>query len=152
VRFDPVSRRYDVYRNRPGNPATLSSDRLNALLIDSGGTLWVGTQMGLDRFDATREQYQAYTEQDGLPSSAVEALLEDRQGNLWLGTDKGLAKFNPGTKSVRTYYASDGLAGNECNYWGAAFGDEQGQMFFPGVNGLTFFHPTKSEITHTWLR
>jgi ligand-binding sensor domain-containing protein/signal transduction histidine kinase len=143
VRFDPLSRRYDVYRNQPDNPATLSSDRVNALLVDSGGTLWVGTQMGLDRFDARGEQYQAYTEQDGLPSSAVEALLEDRQGNLWLGTDKGLAKFNPKTKSVRTYYASDGLAGNEFNYWGAAFADEQGQMFFPGVNGLTFFYPDK---------
>jgi ligand-binding sensor domain-containing protein/signal transduction histidine kinase len=143
VRFDPVSRRYDVYRNQLGNPATLSSDRVNALLVDSGGTLWVGTQMGLDRFDVTRKQYQPYTEQDGLPSSAVEALLEDHQGNLWLGTDKGLAKFNPGTRSVRTYYISDGLAGNEFNYWGAAFGDGQGQMFFPGVNGLTFFHPDK---------
>jgi signal transduction histidine kinase/streptogramin lyase len=141
VRFDPASRRYDVYRNLPGNPGTLSSDRVNALLVDSGGTLWVGTQMGLDRFDATVQQFHAYTEQDGLPSSAVEAFLEDRHGNLWVGTEDGLAKFNPETKSVRTYYASDGLAGNEFNYWGTAFKDGEGQMFFPGVNGLTFFYP-----------
>jgi len=143
VRFDPVSRHYDVYRNLPGNPGALSSDRVNALLVDSRGTLWVGTQQGLDRFDAARGQYQVYTERDGLPGSAVEALLEDRQGNLWLGTDNGLTKFNPETKSVRTYYASDGLAGNEFNYWGAAFEDEQGQLFFPTVNGLTFFYPDK---------
>jgi ligand-binding sensor domain-containing protein/signal transduction histidine kinase len=141
VRFDPAIRRYDVYRSQPGNPAALSSNRVNALLIDSGGTLWVGTQMGLDRFDATLQQFHAYTEQDGLPSSTVEAFLEDRHGNLWVGTDHGLAKFNPEAKSVRTYYASDGLAGNEFNYWGAAFKDGKGQMFFPGVNGLTFFYP-----------
>ena len=141
VRFDPATRHYDVYRSQPGNSATLSGNRVNALFVDRSGTLWVGTQLGLDRFDATLQQFHAYTEQDGLPSSAVEAFLEDGHGNLWVGTDHGLAKFNPETKSVRTYYASDGLAGNEFNYWGAAFKDGEGQMFFPGVNGLTFFYP-----------
>ncbi len=143
VRFDPATRRYEAYKNQPGNSATLSSNRVNALLVDAGGTLWVGTQLGLDRFDGATQQFHAYTERDALPSNAVEGILEDRQRNLWVGTDNGLAKFTPSTNSVRTYYASDGLAGSEFNYWGAAFEDTHGEMFFPGVNGLTAFYPSK---------
>jgi signal transduction histidine kinase len=143
VRFDPATRRYEVYKNQPGNSATLSSNRVNALLVDADGTLWVGTQLGLNRFDGATQQFHAYTERDALPSNAVEGILEDRQRNLWVGTDNGLAKVTPSTNSVRTYYASDGLAGSEFNYWGAPFQDTHGEMFFPGVNGLTAFYPDK---------
>ncbi len=143
VRFDPATRRYEAYKNQPGNSAALSGNRVNALLVDAGGTLWVGTQLGLDRFDGATQQFHAYTERDALPSNAVEGILEDRQRNLWVGTDNGLAKFIPSTNSVRAYYASDGLAGSEFNYWGAPFQDTHGEMFFPGVNGLTAFYPDK---------
>ena len=63
--------------------------------------------------------------------------------SLWVGTDNRLAEFTPGTRSVRSYYASDGLAGSEFNYWGAVFQDTGGEMFFPGVSGLSVFHPGK---------
>ena len=51
VRFDPRSGRYRIYSHMASDPRTLSYDNIGALWIDRGGTLWVATDFGLNRFD-----------------------------------------------------------------------------------------------------
>jgi len=143
VRFDPSTQKTNLYTNDPDNPGTLSSNHVNALLVASAGTLWVATQAGLDRFDSATQRFRAYTTQEGLPSSAVQGILQDHNGNLWVSAGKGLAQLNPNTGTIRDYYASDGLAGNDFNYWNAPFQSVRGEMFFPGVDGLTVFDPDR---------
>jgi len=142
-RFNPTTGEYREYSNSPENPGTLSSNRVHALYVDRAGVLWVGTQQGLNKFDAYTDTFTVYREQDGLPNNTVQGILEDREGNLWVSTNNGLAKFNPTTKTVRNYYASDGLAGSEFSSWGTPFQSPSGEMFFPGVKGLTTFFPDK---------
>ena len=55
------------------------------LLSDNKGRLWVGTNRGLDRFDADREQFVHYPFPDGL-SPRVSALLQRKDGSLLVGT------------------------------------------------------------------
>jgi ligand-binding sensor domain-containing protein/signal transduction histidine kinase/CheY-like chemotaxis protein len=140
-RFNPNTGEYRAYSNNPENPRTLSSNRVNAVYVDRAGVLWVGTQQGLNKFDA--EAFTAYDEKDGLPNSTIHGILEDRKGNLWVSTNNGLAKFNPTTKRITSYYASDGVAGSEFNSWGTPFQSPSGEMFFPGVRGLTAVFPDK---------
>jgi signal transduction histidine kinase/ligand-binding sensor domain-containing protein/CheY-like chemotaxis protein len=140
-RFNPTTGEYRDYANNPENPGTLSSNRVHALYVDRAGVLWVGTQQGLNKFDAYKDTFTAYGEQDGLPNNTIQGILEDRKGNLWVSTNNGLAKFNPTTKEVRNYYAPDGVAGSEFNSWGTPFQSPSGEMFFPGVKGLTTFFP-----------
>ena len=40
-----------AYKHDPKVRGSLSNNRVNALCVDHAGTLWVGTQNGLDRFD-----------------------------------------------------------------------------------------------------
>jgi ligand-binding sensor domain-containing protein len=62
---------------------------LNAILADSGGSIWVGTDWGLARLEKTR--FQTLPEpRDG---GAVRCLFEDREGNLWAGSDRGLIRY-----------------------------------------------------------
>ena len=60
------------------------------------GYLWLGTPLGLLRFDGVRAMQWQTPSGGKLPSEAVFGLLVDRQGALWIGTDSGLARWRSG--------------------------------------------------------
>lgn len=71
----------------------LAQSQVYALLVDSRGYLWLGTQGGgLSRFDG--EHFKTYTIHDGLPNNYVLSIKEDAQANLWIGTMNGVCSFN----------------------------------------------------------
>jgi signal transduction histidine kinase/ligand-binding sensor domain-containing protein len=80
-----------------GTADGLPGDAVTALLEDSRGFLWVGTQTGLARFDGTT--FVVYTTDDGLPHPGITALAEDNAGALWVGTTGGLARMLPARES-----------------------------------------------------
>src|SRR4029450_13771633 len=51
ARFDPESGSSTRYVHRPGDPATLANDEVWAIAEDDAGSLWLGTNAGLDRVD-----------------------------------------------------------------------------------------------------
>src|SRR5215467_8400425 len=66
---------------------------INAIAQTPDGYLWLGTQLGLLRFDGVRNvTFQAPGSQQ-LPSNYIYSLLTTRDGTLWIGTAKGLASW-----------------------------------------------------------
>jgi hypothetical protein len=65
-----------------------------ALTQTTDGYLWIGTRVGLVRFDGVR--FVSWTPPDGthLPSSSVASLLGARGGSLWIGTEGGLSHWD----------------------------------------------------------
>ena len=140
--FNPDNGQFTAYKYDPHTSGSLSSNKVNAIHVDTSGTVWIGSEKGLNRFDG-RGSFSTYFERDGLADDAIRGILEDAGGNLWIGTNNGLSKFNPTTKTFRNYHVEDGLPGNEFNRWGTPFKSDRGEMFFPGVDGLTAFFPDK---------
>jgi PAS domain S-box-containing protein len=140
-RFDPATGQFTSYEHDMDRPGTLSDNRVNSVYFDRSGTMWVGTQNGLDKFDAKTGRFAVYTQRDGLPGNAVGCILEDEHSNLWMSTNKGIAKFDPRSASVNNYSTAEGLPGPDLTGWGACFKDRSGEMFFGGFNGATDFHP-----------
>jgi PAS domain S-box-containing protein len=143
-RFDPTAGRFTaVYQHEANDPTSLSNNRVNSVHIDHAGTMWVGTQDGLDRFDPKTGKFKTYVEQNGLSGNVVSCILDDERGNLWMSTNNGLSQFDPSKQTFRNYSAADGLPGADLTGWGACFKSSSGEMFFGGFSGGIAFHPDK---------
>lgn len=72
-----------VARLRTGNE--LPGSRIQTLLADREGSVWIGMNNGLARLVAGK--LQVFPQTDVLGNESVLSLLEDREGNLWVGTE-----------------------------------------------------------------
>jgi len=80
MRGDHVVQRFSAGKDLPGS-------RIQALLADREGSLWIGTNSGLARLDGGKVETLPVT--DPLAAASVLALMEDCEGNLWVGTEGG---------------------------------------------------------------
>lgn len=131
---------YTRYIHDPADPASLTDDNVFEILQDHTGTLWFGTQVGLDRFDPVQGTFRHYMENDGLVNNTILCMLEDDQGKLWISTNGGLSNFDPATEKFRNFDVQDGLQSDEFNS-GACGMSRDGEMYFGGQNGLNVFRP-----------
>ena len=76
----------------------LAQSQVYAVLADSRGYIWAGTQGGgLSRFDGT--DFQTYSDVQGLAGNYVQSLWEDSNGDIWIGTELGLSIYDGATFS-----------------------------------------------------
>lgn len=104
----------------PDDPASLSNNDVNAMLITREGTLWVSTARGLDKmlsWDGTRARFDSVSSLLGRPGKSVGTnMMEDGQGRIWADVnamidpaDWTLHYFGPaagvdlGTSWIRSY-------------------------------------------------
>jgi ligand-binding sensor domain-containing protein len=71
----------------------LPRDQVTALLADSRGFLWLGTQEGLARFDGVA--FTVFGPAEGLANASVYDVIEDRGGRYWIATGNGVYRFTP---------------------------------------------------------
>ena len=72
------------------------SRKVAAMCEDKQGYLWIGSQVGLQRFDGKHFKNYLADVRDtaALQTDRISALFEDSRGRLWVGTDHGsLAHF-----------------------------------------------------------
>jgi len=66
-----------------------------ALLVDSSGSLWIGNEFGLFRWN--HDKLDHFTPEDGFGAAYVVSLAEDPAGAIWIGTGLGeLRRFHDG--------------------------------------------------------
>ena len=112
-----------------------------ALMEDKKGDIWAGTSDGLFHFDKQTQAIKQFTQADGLPNNVICGIGEDENKYIWLSTCTGISRFNPTKGEFVNYNAQDGLQGNEF-FRGASFQDNNGRIYFGGVNGITAFNPS----------
>jgi len=108
----------------------------------SDGTLWAGSANGLITINDQLKESNRYTIDDGLPSNTICSIEEDGNKNLWISTNHGISELNPDKKTFLNYYFNDGLQGNEFSKNASDLYKEK-QLFFGGMNGITYFDPSE---------
>jgi len=69
----------------------LQTNSVQALLVDHDKQLWIGTAVGLYRFQGDR--CEPFRDPYGDQPSDILSLFEDRDGNLWCGSSRGLMRI-----------------------------------------------------------
>jgi signal transduction histidine kinase/ligand-binding sensor domain-containing protein len=141
---------FRVFDAATGNLANIGADdnAIQQIYESKDGTLWIGTQGGLYKFDRASEKFskvsvpkeQAQNNSRKQVLRTILGITEDKIGNLWLSTNQGLCRYTPSTNSFRFYDTRDGLQSKEF-VTGAVFQDKRGAIYFGGVNGFNVFHP-----------
>ncbi len=141
--FDPKSEKFKSYPAISGIDDKFNSENLMTIHEDYEGTLWLGSYGGsLTSFDRKTEKLKRYSFREGLTSGVVYGILEDDSKNLWISSDDGIFSLNIKTKEINRYDIQDGLQSLEFS-GGAYFKDENGILYFGGINGFNYFDPAK---------
>jgi ligand-binding sensor domain-containing protein/AraC-like DNA-binding protein len=87
IRLSPQSLLLRNYSHEHDNPASLSHNPVNAIYVEAGGTLWVGTvEGGLNRREASGGFTHWTTSNSQLSHNSVSVLEQGAHGRLWIGT------------------------------------------------------------------
>lgn len=107
----------------------LSSDQVKAVYQDRDGSLWIGTNEGLDHL--VGDKITNYSTENGLRNDQILTLLQDRDGYLWIGTNGGgVARYRAG--SFEWFDTQGGLAGDQVR---AIWQSRNGDLWFGSYGG-----------------
>lgn len=129
----------------------LSQSVVNAILQDSKGFLWVGTDDGLNRYDGY--SFSIFKPDTNNPASlsdrSITTLTQDAQGFIWIGTRQGgLNRYDP-VSGTFTHYMHNEVDDQSVasNLILSLLADETG-IWIGTDNGLDFLDFSSGRFTH----
>ncbi len=123
----------------------LKSDRVEQMVEDPDGAIWIGYRdaYGLTRltFPDNQLKLEHWSTANGLHSDKTLFLGVGAHGRLWAGTDQGVDVFDH--SSWRHFGRSDGLIWDDCNS-NAFLAETDGSVWIGTSRGLSHFSPRES--------
>jgi signal transduction histidine kinase/ligand-binding sensor domain-containing protein len=109
------------------------------------GSLWLGGNLGLHRFDPRTRTFTVYSHDPedpaGISDDYVNAVFFDRFGTLWAGTQNGLDRFDSAAHTFKSYDQRNGMSGTVVS---CILEDSRGMLWMSTNTGISSFNP-KSE-------
>lgn len=154
VSCDFNTRKFEVFQHNEKNPNSLAHRRINALLKDSKGRLWVGLyDWGLDLYAPETQSFTHFTYNDkktnSLGDNLVWELIEDKKGNVWVLGNQCLSRFEEASKTFKNFrHEADNpktLSGERLT---CIFLDKKGRLWVGTDNGLNLFNEKTQNFSH----
>jgi signal transduction histidine kinase/ligand-binding sensor domain-containing protein/CheY-like chemotaxis protein len=141
--------RFHTYTTADG----MSSNVIRAIMADSDGALWIGTDGGgLNLFKKGR--FTSFSSRDGLFDDTVWQVLDDGRGNVWMSSNRGVFRVSKSQLnafaehrirqvSSRYFGVPDGMKSRECNggFQPAGCKLRDGRLAFPTMKGVAVLDP-----------
>jgi ligand-binding sensor domain-containing protein len=94
------------YRHNGEDKNSLSDDRIQVVMRDKQGILWIGTENGLSSFNENENQWTPFNRTLTGNNVQGQAFVESTAGDIWIGTWFGLNRISADRKTV-TFFTSD---------------------------------------------
>ncbi|MGB0523067.1 MAG: two-component regulator propeller domain-containing protein [Flammeovirgaceae bacterium] len=123
-------------------------------IYEEDGLLWLGTDLGLCRYDEVGKKATLYNVSNGLNDNIVFDIATDSLGNLWLTSNSGVIQvaksqlndYASGKQNlikVKLYNKTDGMKSEQCVGATKILTDQMGKLWIPTVMGVTSIYPNK---------
>jgi len=127
-----------------------SEIEISSLNLQNDSILWVGTfTSGLIKFNTNTKKYRFITTKDGLSNNSVYSIrIPKHEKDLWISTNRGISKYTIESENIKNFSNIYGLQDNEFSE-GSDYKDEEGILYFGGINGFNSFNPDSIIINKT---
>ena len=146
IKINPNTKEYKIYKNIDNDETSLSNDCIIFINEDLDGNILVGTSYGLNILDVNKDTFKRYTEKDGLINNTIYGILVDDSNKIWISTNEGISALCTKKNDFENFTIIDGLQSNEFN-GRSCFKDNNGNMYFGGINGFNTFNPDNIEVS-----
>ncbi len=154
--YAPGRYKFPLYRdNFKPHENGLKGKYVYALHEGQDGTIWIGTDQGLNRMDRKTGSFYSYpvhpSVPDALSNQDVVAIGEDRFGVIWVGTwGGGLNKLDRKTGKFTCYrHDPANLSSISHNVIRVIYEDRQGELWLgTGGGGLNWFDRKNERFVH----
>lgn len=144
----PYESSITILKSEQGNPNSLSSNHVNAVYEDSFGERWFGTDKGISRYNPETGLWSHYLYHHDYSANVILSIGEDSNGNIWVGSyGEGASCINRITHEVKHLpeLTTDGKRGVGTRYLFTSYCDDNGNVWFGGINGLTTKYNIKDD-------
>jgi signal transduction histidine kinase/ligand-binding sensor domain-containing protein/DNA-binding response OmpR family regulator len=93
--LDEKMKLINTYKHNSQNPNSLINNSIFSLFESKKGTMWVGTENGLNRLDRNSNKFQQYITEllifkGSRPTIRIAEIFQDSTERLWIGTSQGV--------------------------------------------------------------
>ncbi len=139
--FDTKTEKVTHFRHNPKDSTSLTANDGTYLYEDSEGTIWAGTQRGLNKFIPESQSFERF-----FADMIIKCMYEDSHHNFWIGTNsKGLIKLNRESNEAVFFTTQDGLPNRTIH---SIIEDDNGYLWLATFGSLCRFNPELNEFVN----
>ena len=146
----PVSDGKDLRFTHFSTEEGLSQSRVDHILQDDVGFLWIGTYNGLNRYDGYHFRIfkpKAH-EANSIGGVFITTLFQDRSGAMWIGVAQQLDRFDPVTETFTHFRADARDPSGLSDHVEHMTQDRDGMLWLATRSGLDRMDPASHRVTH----
>ena len=146
--------RFKHYLHNSDDPGSLSNDFVWSIYEDKHGNIWVGTNEGLNKFDAITKSFKHYQHDpdnsNSISHNIARIMYQDSQDRFWVGTYHGLNRFDPLTETFIRYTNDPANPQSLSNNSVVTIFEDASGIIWIGTmgGGLNRFDPESKTFTH----
>jgi ligand-binding sensor domain-containing protein len=102
--YDPQKNIFTNYQHDPQDQDSIANNRIEAIVEDEFGGVWIGTNNGLDLLPRNQNKFIHFkykkNDDTGINDNHIRSLVIDQSGALWIGSWNGLNRLTTKNHSI----------------------------------------------------